>query len=59
MDSGSGDTNDPLITRINISNTQTDNAKCIADTDNVWVMFGALDAGDLSVANETQFLGES
>ena len=59
MDSGSGDPNDPLITRINITNTQTDNAKCVTDTDNVWVMFGALGAGDLSVANESQSLGES
>ena len=44
--------------RINITNTQTDNAKCVTDTDNVWVMFGALDAGDLSVANESQSLCE-
>ena len=59
MDSGSGDTNDPLITRINITNTQTDNAKCIADTDHVWVTFGALGAGEFKVANESQSLGES
>ena len=31
----------------------------VTDTDNVWVMFGALGAGEFKVANESQFLGES